>query len=175
MKNYRLNILANCGIIIVVAFLLNGCASSGIIRSSTPMTESLSNYKAVMVKASSELSDSSEEVGQLEKLVIDKLREQNKFEVITQSSSSGGSELQLNLKLVQLVKVSTSRRLMLGAGAGRALASIIGELIDAKTGKSVGKFEIEGQSSEGSIFAGTTSQAIERASEQIIEHIQKNI
>jgi hypothetical protein len=49
------------------------------------------------------------------------------------------------------------------------------ELIDLKMGKTIGAFKVEGKSSGGTIFAGTTPQAIERAVEQIVDFVQKSM
>lgn len=64
---------------------------------------------------------------------------------------------------------------MVGAMAGRAGIDVEVELVDVKESRNIGTFVAQGRSSGGSVFAGTTPQAVERAAEQIVEFIQKNM
>ena len=177
MKNRHGVSVVKYGIVLVLAVLLNACASSGTLQTSIPMTVKLTDYKTMLINVSAQTPESAEEVAELEKMTIDKLREKNVFGNVVPGSTSpeAAVELRLSLKIVQLHKVSRSARLMMGGLAGQASIVIEAELLDVKAGKTVGGFKVEAQSSGGTVFAGTTSQAIERAVEQIVGFVQKNV
>ena len=157
--------------------LLGGCASTGTLHTLKPMTVKLANYKTMGIDVSSQVPESSQEAIQLETMVIVKLRDRGLFEKIFSQSASPEipADLRLNVKVVNLKKVSAEDRVMLGALAGRAKIVVDVELIDLKTEETIGAFKAEGQSSGGTVFAGTTSQAIERAVEQIVQFVQDSM
>lgn len=163
-------------VVVLSMILLIGCASTGAIHATMLVTAKLSNYKTMLFNVSSQVPESGEAILQLESMTVAKLREKGLFEkVITGSASPDASvDLRLNAKIVELSKVSSGSRVIFGALSGRAGTVVDVELIDMKTGKSIGAFKAEGKSSGGTAFAGTTSQSIERAVEQIVEFIQKN-
>jgi hypothetical protein len=175
MKTYTL--VKHGVIFIFISILLNGCASRGAIKETTPMTLKLSTYKTMLFSVSSQVSGSSEEMVQLETLTIAKLREKRLFDKVISGSSSpdAQADLQLNARIIQLKRVSSGARVMVGAMAGRAGIDVEVELLDLKGSKSIGTFIAQGRSSGGTVFAGTTPQAVERAVEQIVEFIQKNM
>jgi len=166
-------------VLITILFLVSqiGCASAGVLQVTTPMTVKLANYKTMLLDVSSQVLGLEEEVIQLESMTIVKLKEKGLFEKVVAGSASpdASTDLRLNAKIVELRKVSAGSRAMWGAFSGRAGIVIDVGLIDMKTGKPIGAFKAEGKSSGGTVFAGTTSQAIERAVEQIVKFIQKNM
>ncbi len=175
MKRYH---IAQCAVIFFfVVIFLGGCASTGKITTTVPVTTKLSNYKTMLFNISSNIPDSSEETVQLESMTIAKLREKGLFQKIfvTSSSPDVQPDLKLNAKIVALKKVSSGARVMVGAMAGRAGIDVEVELFDLKESKVLGTFLAQGRSSGGTVFAGTTPQAVERAVEQIAEFIQKSM
>ena len=175
MKRYT---LAKHGVIFIfILFLLEGCASKGAVTATTPMILKLSTYKTMLFNTSSQVSGSSEEMVQLESMTIAKLREKGLFDKVISGSSSpdAQADLRLDAKIIQLKRVSSGARVMVGAMAGRAGIDVEVELFDLKESKSIGTFVAQGRSSGGTVFAGTTPQAVERAAEQIVEFIQKNM
>jgi hypothetical protein len=175
MKRYT---LVKHGVIFMfILFLLGGCASRGAIKETTPMTLKLSTYKTMLFSVSSQVSESSEEMVQLESVTIAKLRGKGLFDKVISGSSSldAKADLRLNAKITQLKRVTSGARVMVGAMAGRAGIDVEVELFDLKESKSIGTFIAQGRSSGGTVFAGTTPQAVERAAEQIVEFIQKNM
>jgi hypothetical protein len=141
------------------------------------MTLKLSTYKAMLLNVSSQVSGTSGEIVQLEASTIAKLREKGLFDKVISGSSSpdARADLRVNAKIIQLKRVSPGARVMVGAMAGRAGVDVEVELYDLKENKSIGTFTVQGRSSGGTAFAGTTPQAVERAAEQIVEFIQKNM
>jgi hypothetical protein len=75
--------------------------------------------------------------------------------------------VQLNATITELSRVGSGTRLLLGALAGQASVKVDVELKDT-TGKILGKFTASGKSSGGTIFAGTTDQALEEAAKEIV-------
>lgn len=175
MKRYTL--AKHRVIFIFIVILLEGCASKGTITATTPMTLKLSTYKTILFNISSQVLGSSEEIVQLESMTVAKLREKVLFDKVFSGSSSpdAQADLRLNAKIIQLKRVSPGARAMVGAMAGRAGVDVEVELFDLKESKSMGTFIAQGRSSGGTVFAGTTPQAVERAAEQIVEFIQKNM
>jgi len=175
MKSYTL--VKHVVIFVFILIFLEGCASRGTTTTTTPMTLKLSTYKTMLFNISSQVPESSEEITQLETMTIAKLREKRLFDKVISGSASpdAQTDLRLNAKIIQLKKVSPGARVMVGAMAGRAGIDVEVELFDLKESKSIGTFIAQGRSSGGTVFAGTTPQAVERAAEQIVEFIQKNM
>jgi hypothetical protein len=175
MKRYM---LVKYGVIFIfILILLGGCASTGTISATTPITVKLSTYKTMLLNVSSQVPESSGEIVQLESMTIAKLREKGLFDKVIAGSSSPNAraDLRLNAKIVKLKRVSSGARVMVGAMAGRAGIDVEVELFDLKESKTIGTFTAQGRSSGGTAFAGTTPQAVGRAVEQIVEFIRKNM
>lgn len=166
------------GIIFILAvLLLGGCASTGALHTITPPTVKLANYKTILVSVSSQVPEATQEVIQLESMIITKLLEKGLFEKVVAGSASpdASTNLRLNAKIVELKKVGARLRAIFGAFAGRAGIVVNVKLIELETGNTIGAFKSEGKSSGGTVFAGTTPQAIQRAVEQIIAFVQKSM
>lgn len=110
-------------------------------------------------------------------LLLAKLQERGLFENVASAnfSSNTEAELVLNVNLIDIRRVGEVTRFLLGALAGQAKINANAELVDLNEGKTIGKFTAKGLSSGGTIYAGHTSQAIERISEQITEFVQKSM
>lgn len=160
--------------VVVAIFIISGCASTGTIQPMKPIDVKLTNYKTAIVHVTSQLPESRQEIFQLESLIIAKLREKGIFEKVISGNTSpdAPADLKLDGKIVELKKVNAGMRVMLGAFAGQGRVLVDVALIEQKSGDGIAKFMAEGKSSGGTIFAGTTEQAIERAAEQIVGFIQ---
>ena len=121
------------------------------------------------------ISDYSDEISQLRGSLITQLRSLDKFNRVVSNSSIEPSELELRVKILKMKKVGKGKRLFLGALAGQATLNAHVEIIAAREGKLISSFDIEGKSSGGTSFSGTTKDAIEKAVEQIVFYIQSNI
>ena len=170
MKTNRTVVL----MVAVFAAGLIGCASGGSTVAAAPMEAKLGKYKKLTVNATSSVEKSDMETTQLGALLVTKLRQSGMFDTVTSDSRARDGVL-LNAKIVQLRKVSTGKRLVLGAMAGRGSVAVDAELVDARSGKRLGTFRSEGKTSAGTVFAGTTEQAIERVAEQIAEFVKQNM
>lgn len=177
MNNIKKITAIKFGVVCTVAlFLLWGCAS-GALQTTTPMEVKLANYKTIVLNVSSPIFGANEEIAQFETMAVAKLQSKNLFEKVIAGSSSpdAQSDLRLDAKIVELKKVSSAERVMQGAFAGRAGITVDTELIDVKAGTKIGAFRAHGVSSGGTRFAGTTRQAIDQATDQIVEFVQKNM
>lgn len=164
-------------ILIFALMVLVGCASTGTLKSTMLSDVKLSNFKTIVIHVSSQVPEASNEVIQLESLTITKLREKGLFEKVIAGSASpdAQADLKIDVEITKLKKVTAAARAMLGALAGRGGVVLNAKLIDLNTEEIISTFEAEGKSSGGSIFAGTTNQAIEQAASQIVEYVQGNM
>ncbi len=159
---------------LITILLLSGCASTGTMQLTKPVSERINNYNKIAIDVSSDIKDSSSEVIQLEKMVVIKLREKGLFERVIPGTMDTSTDLHLKIKIVELQKVGSAARLVFGALAGQAKVTVDAKLVDIKTNSVLGAFRAEGKSSGGSTFAGTTEQALERVAEQIVAFLIKS-
>ncbi len=178
MKVSKGIIAIKCVIVcILTIFILGGCASTGTIYLIKPITVKLVKYKTILINIESEVPDASFEISQIEIRTITALKEKGLFEKVFLGSvyPDASADLELNLKIVELHKVSHAARALTGAFAGRAKVIVEAELIDLNTRETISAFKTEGESSSGSVTAGLTEQAIQRAVEQIVLFFQNNM
>jgi hypothetical protein len=157
--------------------LLGACASTGALSPTTPLTSRLSTYRTIVFEVSSQVPESAQETIQLESMTVARLREKGIFEKVIAGSAASPdtpADLRLRTRITELNKVGSGARAVLGAFAGQGKIVVAGELIDVKAAQNIGAFTAEGKSSGGTVFAGTTEQAIERAVEQIVEFVVKS-
>ncbi len=148
-----------------VCIALSACTSSGRIHvTSTPAR--LAVYGTVRVQVSSEVDATRKEAIQLEATVAAIATEKLPFQqILTQRNAPGSSvDLRIEARIFRLEKVTVESRALNGVVAGRARVIADVMLIEEATGRVVARFTVEGQSSS----AGTTEQAIKRASEQVV-------
>ncbi|OGF68067.1 MAG: hypothetical protein A2Y62_13850 [Candidatus Fischerbacteria bacterium RBG_13_37_8] len=165
--------IVNLTLIISLLVFLNACAGSKI-QPSTPMQTKLANYKSITINITSKIP--GDEAMELERVLIEKLRKKRLFASVKSSryGKEVQSDLQLNITIVDLRRVGGAARFFAGMFAGRAKVAVEGELIDNKESKSIASFKAEGMTGEHG-YAGTTSQAIEKTANEIVEYLKKNI
>jgi len=149
------------------AVVLMGCASTGVLTLAVPPTVALKEFKTVSVKVDSNVAEASEEMKQLQTYLIAGLADTGRWQVV-----DARAELQLNATITELHKVGSGARVLLGAFAGQASVDLEVEVTDSK-GAAVSKFKVTGKSSGGTIFAGTTDQALQQAAKEIVAFFQK--
>jgi hypothetical protein len=153
----------------VVLFVVS-CASQGGIQPTMELQKPPGSFKTLVVEVKTDLPDRQGEVKELKEKIVQKLVEKGLNERINEHG-----DLKIDVKIIDVSGVSTAGRLMFGALAGRATVKATVDLNDTKENKKVGSFVVEGKSSGGSIFAGTTSQALEMAAEQIADYVAKKV
>lgn len=161
-------------LLLTVISLLAGCASTGQTVAAAPPVTKLSAYDSVVVNVTSSVPETSRETVQLESMIISSLRDSNLFRNVTAASAGGKGDLRIDAVISDLRKVSGAKRALLGGFAGRGNMVVDVKLVDAKSNNAVGTFTAKGTTSGGTVFAGTTEQAIELAAREIVEYIQKN-
>ncbi len=151
-----------------VALVLAGCASSGVLTGAVPPAGGLGRFKTVSVTVESRLADTQEEATRLQALIVAGLQKPGRWQVADQNP-----DLVLTATLTDVYKVPRAARLIGGALAGQASVDADVVLRDAH-GAEVSRFHVTGKSSGGTIFAGTTDQALARAAEQVVAFIEQN-
>ncbi len=160
--------------LVVFSLVLAGCASQGqTLNASAPKTK-LSAYKTVVVHVTSSVPDSSRESLQLESMIVSTLTNSKVFPAVTGASANGTGDLRVDANISDLRRVSSGARVMLGAFAGRGNMTVDVKLVDTSNGETVGSFTSQGTSSGGTVFSGTTDQAVELAARQIVEFLRQN-
>lgn len=157
---------------------LVGCASGGSTTALQPVSVPLSSaYKTVLVEVTSTVPDSDADARALENEIITELRKDTRFTQVLSATGNPNAAADLRLKadIVDLRKVSAGKRVMLGGLAGRGSVKVNAELLDGRDGSKLGAFTSEGKTSGGTVFAGTTEQALQRAAEQIAGFVTQNL
>ena len=147
-------------VLILAVLLFAGCASTGAIHTKTPINVKLADYKTVLLCVSSQVPEPSGETVQLAALINKKLRDKGLFEKVLVASGCSGcrADLRLNAQIVEVGQVGSE-------------VVVDVALTDMNTGTRIGSFEAEGKSSGES----TTRRAIERAAEEIVGFLSKNM
>ncbi len=162
---------------IIVALLglvfVTSCSPVSMIRNNVIMKPTkLSTFKTITVNVNSKIKKQNTEklVSKLKRQIVYDLNEEKLFKVI-----ENDGELKLDVTITKIRKVSGAARILLGVLAGRAKIYAKCVLTNTKTNKILRKFEVEGESSGGSIFAGTTNQAIKEISKSIVNYLRNNM
>jgi hypothetical protein len=154
-----------------IGALLASCASSGALRVTMPLTVGLDPGRRLVLRVESIVPEAGKALAELEKLTINRLRPILP-NVLTAAASTEPADYVLRARIVSLDKVGGGARFFFGGLAGRAGVVVDCELLDGKQGTRLGGFVAEGRSSGGTIFAGTTLQALELASDQIATFVR---
>ncbi len=157
--------------IIILLFLIIGCAPQTTVKSDSLFQIKGLNTVSVIVETI--IPASEKEIEAIEQKLIEKLKEANIFSKVLMKNQN--SDLIIKIQIEELVKVSKSDRFWLGAMAGRAKVSGKVTLIENFSGKVLGSFDVEAISSGGTIFAGTTEQAIDNFVEKVTDFILSRV
>ena len=153
--------------------VLSSCSPVSTVKNNLVLKPTkLSTFKTMTVNVSSDVKKKGIDklVAELRNQIIKDLKKEGLFKVL---NSNG--ELKLNVEITKVRQVSGAARVLFGALAGRAKVYAKCEIVNAKTNEVLRKFDAIGESSGGSIFAGTTNQAIEEISKSIVNYIKSNM
>ena len=153
--------------------VLSSCSPVSTVKNNLVLKPTkLSVFKTMTVNVSSDVKKKGIDklVAELRNQIIKDLKKEGLFKVL---NSNG--ELKLNVEITKVRQVSGAARVLFGALAGRAKVYAKCEIVNAKTNEVLRKFDAIGESSGGSIFAGTTNQAIEEISKSIVNYIKSNM
>jgi hypothetical protein len=162
------------GAILFALLALAGCASTGVIRQVSPISNSVPiSVDFALVKTSTALAGLEPEVQMLNDLVISGLRGRQIFGDVDGDPAAAGSSggIKIEIKILDIKKISRDERQWAGALAGRARILVRASITDLSSGKPVETFDAEGQSSGGSNLAGITDEAVQRAAEQVVAEV----
>jgi len=157
-----------------------GCASTGNSTMSQPFTAKLSHFKGTTVEVKSTMPNPPEKLAeflvQLESRIIAKLRQQKAFEkIFSQAETDSHSDLRITVIITNIRDVDNFSRIMWGAFAGQAKTEAIIEFNEQTTGKLIGSGKIEGKSSNGTVFSGTTPEAVDRVADEVVKIVEQNL
>jgi hypothetical protein len=158
-------------VLTLAVLLFAGCSSTGAVHSITPITAKSASYKTVLLSVSSEVAESSGEAMQLASFITANLNDKELFEKVRIASGCRDcpecrSDLQLNAKIIEFTEDESS---------GQAGVVVDVALTDGGTGKGVGSFTAEGNSSSRTVPASRKSEAIEHAAEKIVKFMAKSM
>jgi len=148
--------------ITLMAVVLTGCASTSTVTGSVAPVSVSTRDIAVTVETKAE--DSGAEAQKLKELIISELSK-NGWKI-------NNNGLQLIATIKDITKVGRTARLIGGALAGRASVDVE-VVLKNKENSVLNTFSVTGKSSGGTIFAGTTDQALEKAAGEIVSAITK--
>jgi Domain of unknown function (DUF4410) len=167
------NHVVGCFLAGCILMMLAGCASSGVVKNASTVTHAPITRDFVVLKTSSSVTNANPEIKLLNALIMSGLQDTHKFGHISDNTNAmnltGG--IMVNAEITELYKVSDSARMLVGGLAGRARILVQVTVSDLKSGNQIATFEVEGKSSGGTAFAGTTDQAIQQAAEQVVAEI----
>jgi hypothetical protein len=162
----------------VVFLLATGCASTGKSTMSQPLSVKLSKFKSATVEVKSTISKAPEKLDeflvQLESRIIAKLRERKAFEKIySQAETDSISDLRITVIITKMRDIDNFDRVMWGAFAGQAKTQAFVEFKEQTTGRLIGSGEIEGKSSNGTVLSGTTTEAVDRVADEVVNLVEQ--
>lgn len=151
----------------VLLGLLLGCAATTRQRIVQPVTENLAYVETLMVEVAPEAPANFDERLAFGSQLVERLRATQRFfmVVIKSSQHREAADLLVRCEISAIGRVTPGDRAIGGALAGRASLSVTVSLFDPASGARLGRAEITSRSSGGSVFAGTTAQAIELAAQ----------
>jgi len=162
-------------VVIVMGFCLMSCAASNESIVKTPIATSLSIYKNIMVSVTHATANpiDDEERDMLVKEICKGLELTGKFQQVNFSDPSGQKigELLVEAEVIKINRVSRAARVLVGGMAGQASLELQIKLVDQKENKVIGETSVTGKSSGGTIFAGTTEDAIKEAAKGVVAFV----
>lgn len=172
MKSYSMVVVLGW-----LLFSVYGCASQGRVVQASAIRSPLAEYASIVISIRALEEKYEPDARVLEEKVLLGLKRRSLFQEVLLSTDAKATAVPLWLggTIENARRVSGVARVMFGMFAGRAKFTVAVALRDARQGKSLGDFTVEGKSSGGSIFAGGTDQASEKVSEQIVDFIQQHL
>lgn len=149
-------------LLIVLAMFAFGCAAGGSIQKTSAMVTPLESFKTVTINVSNKDDMTQEEMSSLKAAIAGELSKSGKW-----SAAAADGEINLNVTVTSISRVSTAGRLMFGGLAGRA--GLKADVVVTKAnGEKMTEYSVEGKSGGGTVFAGGTGTAIEETAKQIV-------
>ena len=162
----------------LAAMILAGCASSHQYRVITPLATAIQAHREIFVLMSHPGEDPST-LDERDMLTVETRRALEQADrivsVLDETQRHDAKGIVLELCVTRIARVTHAKRFWLGAMAGRASVEVQVRLLDPKTAAVLGSATITGTSSGGTIFAGTTDDAIIEAAKAVAEFVSSNM
>jgi hypothetical protein len=175
-RNQARTIYYLSALLVLLASVFSGCASSSSqVKLPAPVIKSKpASLDIIDVTTVSSFKNLDAEKKLLNESLISGLRQRLLFSDIsgnpTNLSSPNGIKVLAQIK--EITKVSDNARVWYGGLAGRARILVQVTVSDLSSGRQIEVFEVEGESGKAA-FAGTTDEAIQHASDQIVAEVAK--
>jgi hypothetical protein len=141
--------------------LLAGCAGSARTTMRVKPEGPVSALRTLDVRTQSNVAQAEEERAGLHRRVRETLQRSPRWE-----PRESGGDASLTITIIELTRVTRGARIAVGAMAGQASVEADVVMTDAR-GAVVARFHVKGKSSGGSVFAGTTDDALDNAAREI--------
>jgi hypothetical protein len=163
--------------LILLGGIATGCASTGVTKIQKPPVTRIGGSSSLAVNVSSQVPGAEDVVAQLESTIVGQLRARQMFERVYSAAASAGqpAELALVVTVTKIRRVDAGSRSLLGALAGQGEVIVQVDLVNGHNSALLASATIEGKTSGGTIFAGTTPQAAERVTEQVVDFVVSNL
>jgi len=156
--------------------LISGCVSAKGWMKVVNAPLDLSSVKQVKVTVKNSCDATTAEEIAVYDSIVQGLRRSGRFHNIEVTKKDGneitGNILLLETEISGIKRVDRGTRIWWGAMAGRGWIQLHVRLIDRDSKQVRGEAIIEGFSSAGNIFAGTTEDAIKEASAKAVEFVE---
>lgn len=157
---------------LLAMFLLSACAAGGGIQQLSTGAATIDSNKSGSVVVKSAVPGRESVAENLRQAINNQLLNKRVFAALPGNPDQ--ADVTLDVTIVEVSEVSQGARILFGALAGQAKMVADVDVIDRKTGASLGKMRAEGKSSGGHIFAGTTSEALDQMAVQVADYLLRN-
>lgn len=177
-----MRVLRWLGAMVVGACLVVGCAKTGSVQEKAPLTQDLAAYRsaAVSVELPPSVKNAEQHKVAMASGLTDRLREKKIFaEVVTENA-----DLAIKIVVTSVDEGSALARGIGPAAGGDAQVAASVDLFDTKQGKSVGAFDVTGnskknvQSSVGGVNTAavedSTGRALGAAADEIVAYLEQH-
>lgn len=149
-----------------------GCAATSQQAVLMAPTFEIGTGQQIYVLVDRSGSRNIDEMEALAREVVQQLDASGAFDLVDARTPDDDREgLLVTCKILKIRRVKREDRVMMGALAGVASVEVQVTVTDTQSQEVLGESTVTGKSSGGTVFAGTTEQAIEKAAEGIADFV----
>lgn len=159
----------------ILILALSGCfggSDEGFLVRQIDVPQGLSRYRSVTVEVSTRNPEWYDGVEPLKTSVLTQLAIRRCFDTFIREGEPIPADLRIVVVVTDAGGVSDAERTLLGGLAGKPRVTADVRLIDTRSGRMAGHFEVEGTTSGGSPTGHTSPEAYENAGTGIADYIQ---
>ena len=157
---------------LLVAGLLSACAAGGAVQQTSTSAAAIDTNRSGSVRVKSSVPDRDHVAEDLRQAINAQLLNKRVFAVLPGNPDQ--ADVVLDVNIVEVSEVSQASRILFAAFAGQARVVADVDVVDRKSGASLGQMRAEGKSSGGHVFAGTTSEALDQMATQVADYLLRN-